>query len=174
MTDPFSAVVWSPYVAGIGIGVLSWLAFIFSDKPLGCSTAFARTFGMLECAVRGDTAREKPYYRLFPPQVEWQWMLVAGIVIGAFLSSILSGTFSLELVPTRFGDAFGYNPVLRIGIALAGGILMGIGARWAGGCTSGHGISGSLQLSLASWVAAICFFAAGIVTAIALYGVQAT
>jgi uncharacterized membrane protein YedE/YeeE len=47
---------------------------------------------------------------------------------------------------------------------------MGMGARWAGGCTSGHGISGTLQLSLASWVAAICFFAGGILAAGLMYG----
>jgi len=49
-------------------------------------------------------------------------------------------------------------------------MIMGLGARWAGGCTSGHGISGTLQLSVASWVAAICFFAGGIVTAGLLFG----
>jgi uncharacterized membrane protein YedE/YeeE len=47
---------------------------------------------------------------------------------------------------------------------------MAIGARWAGGCTSGHGISGSLQLSVASWVAVFCFFAGGIATAMLLFG----
>jgi len=47
---------------------------------------------------------------------------------------------------------------------------MGLGARWADGCTSGHGISGTLQLSLASWIAVICFFAAGIIAAGLIYG----
>jgi uncharacterized protein len=55
-------------------------------------------------------------------------------------------------------------------VALAGGILLGLGARWAGGCTSGHGISGTLQLSVASWVAAACFFAGGILVAGLIYG----
>jgi len=39
---------WSPYVVGAGIGVLSWLTFLLSDKIIGCSTAFARTAGMIE------------------------------------------------------------------------------------------------------------------------------
>ena len=38
---------WSPYAVGIGIGVLSWLTFVLSDKPIGCSTAFARFSGMI-------------------------------------------------------------------------------------------------------------------------------
>jgi len=52
-----------------------------------------------------------------------------------------------------------------------GGIIMGFGARWAGGCTSGHGISGTLQLAVSSWLAAICFFAGGILTAMFIYKV---
>jgi hypothetical protein len=46
---------------------------------------------------------------------------------------------------------------------------MGIGARWAGGCTSGHGISGTLQLAVSSWLAVLCFFAGGVATAMILY-----
>jgi hypothetical protein len=58
-----------------------------------------------------------------------------------------------------------------VAVALAGGILLGFGARWAGGCTSGHGINGSIQLSLASMVTAGCFFAGGIAVALFLYRV---
>jgi uncharacterized membrane protein YedE/YeeE len=66
---------------------------------------------------------------------------------------------------------FGPSPVLRVLVALAGGILLGFGSRWAGGCTSGHGINGSIQLSLASMVTAACFFAGGIATALLLFRV---
>jgi uncharacterized membrane protein YedE/YeeE len=47
---------------------------------------------------------------------------------------------------------------------------MGFGARWAGGCTSGHGISGVLQLAVSGLISAACFFAGGIATAFLLYG----
>ena len=43
--------------------------------------------------------------------------------------------------------------------------IMGFGARWAGGCTSGHGISGTMQMAVSSWVAAVCFFVGGIAVA---------
>jgi uncharacterized membrane protein YedE/YeeE len=160
---------WTPYLAGAGIGVLSWLTFLLSNKPLGCSTAFAQTFGMIESAIR-PASREKPYWKKVLPTIEWQWMLVVGVIIGAFISSVLAGEFAIIWVPSVFGDAFGYNTVFRVAVALIGGILMGIGARWAGGCTSGHGISGTLQLALASWVAAICFFIGGIASAMVIYG----
>ena len=42
---------------------------------------------------------------------------------------------------------------------------MGFGSRWAGGCTSGHGISGTLQLAVSSWIVAVFLFISGIVTA---------
>jgi uncharacterized membrane protein YedE/YeeE len=46
---------------------------------------------------------------------------------------------------------------------------MGIGSRWAGGCTSGHGISGALQLAVSSWIAMIGMFGGGILAALFLY-----
>jgi uncharacterized membrane protein YedE/YeeE len=161
---------WSPYAAGIGIGVLSWLTFLLSDKPLGCSTAFSRTSGMIEKLLRGDRVLKKAYYRKFVPEIDWEWMLVIGIFFGAFLSSTLSGQFHVLWVPERWRDAFGGTFSVRWAVSLAGGILLGFGARWAGGCTSGHGISGTLQLAVSSWIAAVCFFLGGIATAKLVFG----
>ncbi len=163
--------LWSPYVVGVGIGLLSCLAFVFSDKPIGASTAFARTSGMVEKIFRGHQAIERPYYRQFPPVIDWEWMLVAGIILGSFLSSILSGEFALVWVRERWELTFGYTPGLRFFVALLGGVIMGIGARWAGGCTSGHGISGTLQLAASSWLAVVCFFISGVLTAMFIYHV---
>jgi uncharacterized membrane protein YedE/YeeE len=164
---------WSPYAVGIGIGVLSWLAFVLSDTTIGTSTAFARTSGMIERLFRGDKTLERPYYQKYKPVVDWGWMLVVGIAIGALISALLSGTLALTWVPDLWLAAFGDTPVARFFIALVGGILMGIGSRWAGGCTSGHGISGTLQLAVSSWLAAICFFASGIATALLIFRVIA-
>lgn len=160
---------WSPYLAGAGIGVLSWLSFLVLKKPLSCSTAFARAGGMIEKAIRGRDVERKLFYQETRPVVDWQFMLVLGIVAGAFLSAVLSGDFSLSFVPPLWGAAFGGNPALRFVAALFGGTCIGFGARWADGCTSGHGISGTMQLALSGWVSAVCFFAGGIVTAHALF-----
>jgi hypothetical protein len=164
---------WSPYVVGLGIGILSWLAFVLSNKPIGCSTAFARTAGMIEKLFKGDKTREKAYYKAFAPEVDWEWMLVVGIIAGAFVSAQLSGTFGGQWVPTRWAEAFGSAALPRVLVALLGGVLMGFGARWANGCTSGHGISGSLQLAVSGWIAAVCFFVGGIATAMLIYRVFA-
>jgi len=164
---------WSPYIVGIGVGLLNCLAFILSDKYIGCSTAFARTSGMIEKAFPGSKINEKPYYKKFGPVVEWEWMLVLGVIGGAFISAKLSGQFQLLWVLPLWATAFGESALRRFIGALIGGILMGLGARWAGGCTSGHGISGTMQLAVSSWLAAFCFFIGGIATAMLIFKVIA-
>lgn len=162
---------WSPYIVGIGIGVLSWCTFLISKKPIGCSTAFARTSGMIEKIFRGKRVEQKLYYREIEPVVDWEWMLVFGIVIGSLLSSLLAGDFRFEWVPSRWEAVFGPEPLPRVLTAILGGTCLGFGARWSGGCTSGHGISGTLQLAVSSWISAICFFLGGIAAAFLLYTV---
>jgi len=163
--DFLTEVRWSPYVVGVGIGILSWISFLISRKPIACSTTFAKTSGMIEKAFFGPKVEEKPYYKKIKLNIDWQWMLVIGIIIGSFVSALLSGDFQLQWVPSLWAGAFGSSVLLRIFVALLGGTCLGFGARWADGCTSGHGISGTMQLSIASWISAICFFIGGIITA---------
>ncbi|MFP3872764.1 MAG: YeeE/YedE thiosulfate transporter family protein [Candidatus Natronoplasma sp.] len=162
--------LWSPYIVGAGIGILVTLGFILSNKAIGCSNAYARTFGMIEKSVRGEKVKEKPYYKKFIPKIDWEWMLILGVVFGAFLSSVLSGSFTIETVPAVWANTFGADPVVRLIGAFIGGLLLGFGARMAGGCTSGHGISGTIQLALSSWSALIFFFIGGIFTALLVHG----
>lgn len=156
---------WSPYAVGIGIGILSWFSFLILREPLACSTAFAKTSGIIEKLFLGKKVALKPYYQKIGLAVDWQWMLVVGIIIGSLISALLSGDFRWQWVPSLWEAAFGGNPFLRVIVALVGGICIGFGARWADGCTSGHGISGALQLAVSSWISAICFFIGGILTA---------
>lgn len=165
----FEDAAWSPYIAGAGIGILSCLSLVLADRPLGCSTAFVKVRGLIGRFVDVKKTEAMEYYREIVPQVDWAVMIIPGIVIGAFLSSVLSGTFHLSWVPALWAPVFGDSAIIRLIAALLGGILLGFGARWAGGCTSGHGISGSIQLSLASMITAACFFAGGIAVAMFLY-----
>jgi len=162
---------WSPYLAGVGIGLLNLLAFTLSDRPIGCSTAYSRTSGMIERLIRGDVVEEKTYYKKFKPIVEWEGMLLVGVFLGAFISSTLSGQFHIQWVPSAWEAHFGPPPLFRLLAAFTGGIFLGLGARWAGGCTSGHGISGTPQLAESSWMALICFFLGGVATAMILFNV---
>lgn len=167
--DWLMEVRWSPYVVGVGIGVLSCFTFLISGKALGCSTSFARSAGMIESLFRPKEVEAKLYYQEFKPAVDWQWMLVVGMVIGALISSLLSGDFQWQWIPSKWEASFGADRVIRIAASLLGGILLGFGSRWAGGCTSGHGISGTMQLAVSSWISAICFFIGGVSAALFLY-----
>lgn len=168
--DPFTATQWSPYLAGAGIGILLCIAMLLSNRPFGCGAAFTGVAGMFEGIFRGrKVVTDKPYFLEFPLRIEWQWMFVLGIIIGAFISTILSGTFQISWIPPVFTGAFGNSPVLRVITALIGGILVGLGARWCWGCPSSHGISGIPQLSLASFVAVACMFAVGIGAALFIF-----
>lgn len=173
MTDGWAELRWSPYIVGAGIGILSWFTWFISRRPIGCSTTFSRAAGAIERLLRGRRALDRPYHREVVPGVDWQVMLVVGIVIGAAASALLSSDVAARWVPGVWRAAFGSGIGLRAVVAFVGGAFLGFGARWADGCTSGHGISGTMQLSVASWVSAIAFFAGGIVVAQLLFRVLA-
>ena len=165
-----SGAAWSPYLVGALIGVLSMLTFYFSDKPLGASTAYARLAGMLGKIVAPKHTDGLKFYQDNKAAVDWEVMLVFGVILGAFLAAWHGNELTLEWLPPMWAARFGEGSLmLRLGAALVGGILMAFGARLAGGCTSGHGISGTLQLSVGSWIAVICFFAGGIAAAMLMF-----
>jgi uncharacterized protein len=161
---------WSPYASGIGIGILSWVAFLLMGKGLGASSSFVKTSGMIEKVFSPEKVEKIAYYKKISPKINSGWMVVAGIIVGSFLSSTLSGDFHLTAIPVLWEEMFGSNPLIRIVVAFIGGTILIFGARWAGGCTSGHGITGALQLAVSSWMALIAFFIGGIIAAYIIYG----
>ncbi len=173
-TDPlqYSGPAWSPYLVGALIGLLTMLTFYFSDKPLGASTAYARIAGLLGKMVAPRHTESLKYYQDNKPAIDWEVMLVVGAIGGAFLAAWQGGESTGEWLPPMWEARFEMNSyALRTVTALIGGVFMAFGARLAGGCTSGHGISGALQLSAGSWIALICFFAGGITTALLMFRV---
>lgn len=175
MSNPLTMKSWSPYVVGFGIGVLSWFAFVTADQPLGISTAFEHTAALVEkevssLAVQPDEYFNKKVQEGKPPKIDWEWMVVLGVFLGAMLSSRLSGDNTFEAVPAMWRERFGKSVVLRLMAAFFAGLIMMFGARLASGCTSGHGISGNLQLAVSSIVFTGVFFGAASVTALAVYG----
>ena len=74
-----------------------------------------------------------------------------------------------ESVPSVWAERFGASRTRRYALAAAGGFILIFGARMAGGCTSGHGISGGLQLAVSSWVFFAAMFASGVLTAAILF-----
>lgn len=161
---------WSPYIVGAGIGVLSWLTFYFSQKALGASSGYATLAGMFGRIVAPRHTMKLAYYRDNPPQINWGVMLLFGIVLGAYIAAWTGGEITNRFLPPMWEQRFGVDSIwMRSAIAFGGGVLMAYGARLAGGCTSGHGISGTMQLSPGSWISAISFFLGGIAAAFLLY-----
>ncbi|MBA3975444.1 MAG: hypothetical protein C0504_14660 [Candidatus Solibacter sp.] len=160
---------WSPYLAGTLLGVLSWFAFLTAGQPLGVSSTFVRTAGMLESTVAPGHVQSNDYFKAAKVKLDWEWMITLGILIGAFASSRMSKEAPGESVPALWASRFGPSPARRMIGAFLGGVLLIFGARLAGGCTSGHGLSGSMQLAVSGWVFFACIFASGVATAKLLF-----
>lgn len=160
---------WSPYLVGAGIGVLSWLTFYFSDKPIGASSFYAQVAGFIGKLFAKRHTQSLSYFKDNQPRVGWEFVFVVSTIVGGAVAAVTGGEFVNEWLPPMWIARFGDSIALRAGVAFGGGILMAFGARLAGGCTSGHGISGTLQLNVASWIAVICFFIGGIAVAMALF-----
>lgn len=161
---------WSPYVVGVLIGVLNLSLLLLYDKLLGASTSYAKLSGMITNVFNKRYVKENAFYQKTSPQVDWGVMLVFGIILGSFISSSLSGDFRIISVPDMWSSEISGNIFARFLASVTGGILLGFGSRWGGGCTSGHGISGTSQLSVLSWISSIGFFVGGIATAMIIYG----
>lgn len=165
----YPGAAWSPYVVGAGIGVLSWLTFYFSDKPIGASSFYAQVSGFIGKLVAKRHTQSLAYFKDKPPRVGWEFVFVISTIVGGMIAAITGGEFVNEWLPPMWEARFGNSIALRAAVAIGGGVLMAFGARLAGGCTSGHGISGTMQLNVASWISVICFFIGGTAVAMTLF-----
>ncbi len=160
---------WSPYVVGAGIGVLSWLTFYFSDKPIGASSFYAHIAGFFGKLFAPRHTQSLAYFKDKPPRVNWGFVFVVATIVGGAIAALTGGEFANEWLPPMWKARFGDSIALRAAIGFGGGLSMAFGARLAGGCTSGHGISGTMQLNPGSWITVICLFIGGIAVAIPLF-----
>lgn len=164
---------WSPYVAGGLSGVLLVLSVWIGGEFFGASTTFARAAAMVEQAVDAERASQLAYFAEYKPVFDWQWMFVIGILVGSVVAATASKSFRWMAVPGMWADRFGPTPVLRGVVAFLGGFVAVFGARLAGGCPSGHGLSGLAQMSVSGYLSLICFFVGGLAMAWVLYGRRA-
>lgn len=160
---------WNPYVAGGLSGLVLVGSVAVSKAYFGASTTFVRMAGMLEQMVVPEHVSSLEYYMKEAPVVDWQWMFVVGICIGAAIASLLSGTYKVQAVPDMWRERFGASSGVRGFAAFIGGFLALFGARLAGGCPSGHGLSGVSQLAASGLVSLVCFFVGGLIVARLLY-----
>jgi len=154
----------------VGIGILSWGAFAIVNHPLGISTALSSVSGVCAIPAMGSEAvQHNAYWARHPFAWNGGMLFLGGTLLGSLLSVLVSGTFRVEKVPVVWKQFFGPSTARRMVGAFLGGMVVMYGARMAGGCTSGHGISGSLQLALSSWVFFLVMFAFGVLGALFLF-----
>ena len=143
---------WNPYLVGIGIGVLSWFAFGLVNQPLDISTALSSVSGVCVLPMMGgEGVAQNAYWAKTPFKWDGGMLFLIGTFLGSLLSVVISRTFRLEKVPTTRSQQFCGSTAKRLVAAFLGGVIIMFGARMAGGCTGGHGISGSLS----SWRSAV-------------------
>lgn len=167
--QPTDDKAWSPYLAGALSGVAVVLAGLFTGNYFGASTSFVRTAGMIEKLFSPERVGQMAYFRWFVPNIDWQWMFVVGIALGSLISALSSGTFRWQAIPDTWKERFGPGRLKRGVVAFIGGIIAMYGARLAGGCPSGHGMSGVPQMAISGVVALVCFFIGGVLVANFVY-----
>ena len=163
-------------VAGIALGLLLVLATALV-KPLGVSTQFVVTDAMVTHKVAPQFAESNQYLAKYGEQSDWGpgygWMLVLGMLVGGGITALIfrnrQPAQDKGSMPKMWSDQFGDSRLKRNVAAFFGGVLLLFGARLAGGCTSGHMISGISQLALSSFIFGVVTFAAAILMAKFLY-----
>ena len=124
---------WSPYIAGACAGLVLVLSVWFTGKYFGASTSFVRSAGLIEKIFSAERVDQMAYFIAKTPKIEWQWMFVVGILIGALIASRMSGTFKLQALPDMWQERFGDGIAPRAIVAFVGGTVAMFGARLAGG-----------------------------------------
>lgn len=161
---------WSPYIVGAMIGVLSWFTFYFSSQKIGASSFYATVAGFIGKALAPRHTEKLAYYKEKPPELNWEFAFVAAAILGAVIAAATGGELGLRGMPLMWTEKYGPDSLVQYAaLSVVGGAFMAFGARLAGGCTSGHGISGTLQLSVSSWITIVFIFLAGIVAVRLIY-----
>ena len=124
---------WNPYLAGALSGLVLVLSVWIAGKYFGASTSFVRSAGMIEKIFGAERVAAMPYFISTVPKIEWQWMFVVGIFLGALVSSATSSTFRWQAVPDMWQDRFGPNRTRRAVVTFLGAVVAMFGARLAGG-----------------------------------------
>lgn len=168
---------WAWYVAGPIIAFVMFLLYYFGER-FGVSSNL-ETF----CTI-GGAGKFVDYFKVDWTKNSWNLVFIAGSIVGGFIAANwLSVSYTVALNPQTVLDLaeigiqnagatylpdeiFSVETMLTLKgflILIVAGILVGFGTRWAGGCTSGHAISGLSNFQLPSLIAVIGFFIGGLI-----------
>jgi len=158
---------WSPYVAGVGLGLVVTLSMAVFGHRLSGAGAYQHLSGFVGRTMAPDSV----YWRhVVPTGVTWDVTVLLGSILGAHVAARLGGEFGVRTMPDRqWVDAFGPSIARRWLVAFAGSLLTEIGAGLAGGCTASLAVSGGAVLAPAAFLFMAGMFGSGVPTALLLY-----
>lgn len=165
---------WSPYVAGILLGIVGIFAVWLSSSTLGASGAFENVAGIVGKAVAPSLFDNIYFNYIMPPEITWNVILLVGIFFGGMIGAATSGSLKWGKRDAANSDAqwkaiFGRQTWKRWAVAFFGAIILEFAAGIAGGCTSGLAISGGMLLAPSAFLFIAGMFASGILTAMLVY-----
>lgn len=168
---------WPWYISGPLIAIIMF-TLIYLGKTFGMSSNL-RTF----CSIAG-AGKKVEFFNFDWKSQSWNLIVVLGAVIGGFIAHfLLSNPINMDLNPdtvqelSQLGfenagksllpaEIYSWDAVLSLkglSILIIGGFLVGFGTRYAGGCTSGHAITGLSSFQRPSLIAVIGFFIGGLI-----------
>ena len=151
---------WNPYLAGFGLGLVLLAAYLVAGRGLGATGAFSSVAAWLANLISPEHAQASAVHARYlengSPSTAWLVWLLVGSFIGAAVSGYVAGRTSLTI---ERGPRITDNQ--RLVLALAGGIIAGLGAKIARGCTSGQALTGAAVLNAGSLVFMGAVFVAG-------------
>jgi uncharacterized protein len=140
--------------SGIGLAVLNAIVFleVLTNRIIGASTAYPYTADVLTATTNNN------YFLKIQQPGQWEVMFLTGAFVSGIVISLLRKEFKITLIHSSWEKYKGSSAPKRIIWSFTGGFILIFGARMAGGCTSGHVLSGGMQLALSSLVFAVFVF----------------
>jgi len=154
--------------AGVALAILDVVVFLTAttNRPMGASTSYP----WLADAVAG--LKDNSYFQKISTPGAWEGIFLLGAMIAAFTGSMIKGNFKITLVHDNWKKYKNGSAGSRTVWAFVGGFILIFGARMAGGCTSGHVISGGMQMAFSSFTFGVFMFIGLVITGKAFYNTK--
>lgn len=156
---------WKWLIAAVALALLNAGLNLTSiaNHPIGASTAFP--YSIQSATGMGSQA----YLQKISKPGAWELWFLLGTALAGLVFALVQRTFKIVTVPDLWNRRMGASPAKRLVWSFVGGFIMLFGARLGGGCTSGHILSGGMQLAMSSLLFAALAFTAFLMTGRAFY-----